>query len=436
MTDHQSPRFSRRGLLISALGIGAGAGPLLAACSSSSGGGSGSASDPVKLSALFMKQAGYSEEHVKAMTAAFTAANPNITVDVESVPYEALHDKIVAAAPAGTYDVVLVDVIWPAEFASKGLIEDLTAKIPAGWKTEVLPGALNSGVYQGKYYGVPWLLDTKYFYANTDLLTKAGVDKTTLGTWEGVIAAAQALKAKKLVKYPFLWSWSQAEALICDWAALTASFGGTLFDAAGKPAFTSGGALKALEFMKSTIDQGLTDPASLESLEDDVRKSMSAGTTALGLNWTYMYAQANDPKESKESGKISISPVPDGGAGRISVNGSMALTITAGSSKKDAAWTYVQYLSSKAVQEQYVSDSLPIWVASYQDAAVIKSAPEVVDAAKVQLANMTNRPEVSAYNTVSQLLQVELQKALLGKKTPQQALTDGAAAAEKALEQA
>jgi multiple sugar transport system substrate-binding protein len=93
----------------------------------------------VKLNALFMKQAGYSDEHVKAMTAAFTAANPNITVNVESVPYEALHDKIVAAAPAGTYDVVLVDVIWPAEFASKGLLDDLTAKIPAGWKTEVLP---------------------------------------------------------------------------------------------------------------------------------------------------------------------------------------------------------------------------------------------------------------------------------------------------------
>jgi multiple sugar transport system substrate-binding protein len=224
--------------------------------------------------------------------------------------------------------------------------------------------------------------------------------------------------------------------VICDYAALTASFGGTLFDAAGKPAFTTGGALKALEFMKSTLDKGLTDPASLESLEDDVRKSMSAGSTAFGLNWTYMYAQANDAKESKQAGKISISPVPDGGSGRISVNGSMALTITAGSSQKDAAWTYVQYLSSKAVQEKYVSDSLPIWVASYQDAAVIKSAPAVVDAAKVQLANMTNRPEVAAYNTISQLLQVELQKALLGKKAPQQALNDAAAAAQKALDQA
>src|SRR3954453_21509723 len=176
MTDPHRTALSRRGFIAATMGIGLGAGPLLTACSSSSsGGGEGSASSPIKLNALVQKQAGYSDVHVKAMTAAFTAANPNITVTVDSVPYEALHDKIVAAAPAGTYDVVLVDVIWPSEFASKGMLVDLTDKIPADWKTAVLPGALNSGVYQGKYYGVPWLLDTKYFYANSAMLAKAGV---------------------------------------------------------------------------------------------------------------------------------------------------------------------------------------------------------------------------------------------------------------------
>ena len=36
-------------------------------------------------------------------------ANPDIKVDNTLVAYEALHDKIVTAAPAGTYDVVLMD---------------------------------------------------------------------------------------------------------------------------------------------------------------------------------------------------------------------------------------------------------------------------------------------------------------------------------------
>ena len=56
------------------------------------------------------------------MTAAFEKANPNIKVNNTLVAYEALHDKIVAAAPAGTYDVVLGDCIWPAEFGSKKIV--------------------------------------------------------------------------------------------------------------------------------------------------------------------------------------------------------------------------------------------------------------------------------------------------------------------------
>ena len=54
-----------------------------------------------KINALFMTQAAYSEADVRAMTADFTKANPDVKVNLEFVPYEALHDKIVAAQGAG-----------------------------------------------------------------------------------------------------------------------------------------------------------------------------------------------------------------------------------------------------------------------------------------------------------------------------------------------
>lgn len=431
-----SRQLSRRSVLGAALGgVTLGGAGLLTGCSTSSSGSSsgGSPGAPKgKLNVLVMKQAGYSDAHVKEMTSTFTAANPGVTVSVDSVAYEALHDKIVAAAPAGSYDVVLVDVIWPAELASKGLIADISDRVPASWSADVLPGALASGQYQGKYYGVPWLLDTKYFYANKAQLTAAKVDPASLSTWDGVLTAARALKAAKVVEFPLLWSWSQAEALICDFAALTACFGGKLTDDKGAPAWTSGGAVQALQWMRSTIDEGLTSKASLESLEDDVRKSFVAGSTAMALNWTYMYASATDKAQSKVADDVLIQPVPGGPGGRISTNGSMALAITTGSSNKDTAWAYVQTLASRPVQEKYVGDSLPIWKASYDDAAVKKSAPAVVEAAKVQLASMVNRPEVVKYNKISAILQVELQNALLGKKDPQAALNDAATKAASA----
>ena len=41
--------------------------------------------------------------------------------------------------------------------------------------------------------------------------------------------------------------------------------------------------------MKSSLDEGLSNPASREYLEEDVRKSFSNGDAAFALNWTYMY---------------------------------------------------------------------------------------------------------------------------------------------------
>ena len=51
-----------------------------------------------QINALFMAQAAYSEADVRAMTDAFTAANPDIKVNLEFVPYEGLHDKTLLAS--------------------------------------------------------------------------------------------------------------------------------------------------------------------------------------------------------------------------------------------------------------------------------------------------------------------------------------------------
>jgi multiple sugar transport system substrate-binding protein len=427
--------LSRRDLL--RLSAAAGAGLLLAGCdvgggSGDSGGASGSQSDGQgggegKITALFMKQAGYSEDDIKAMTTEFQQANPKITVEPTFVAYEALHDKIVASAPAGTFDVVLIDVIWPAEFGSKRIVTDVTDQFPAAWKSDMLGGALATAGYRDRYYGVPWILDTKYFFYNTDMLSKAGVDAASLSTWDGVLAAARQLKAKKVVDYPLVWSWKQAEALVCDYTQLVGAFGGKFLSDDGKSvAFNTGGGLQALEFMKHTLDTKLTNPNSVESLEEDVRKIFSDGQAAMALNWTYMFNAANDPAQSKIGGKVGVAPTPSGPAGAPGVNGSMALSVSSGSKNQKAAWTYVSFITSAKVQNKYAKSSLPCWSASYDDPQVTQTLPKVVPVAKKQLADLIARPQVPRYNEISQILQAEVQNALLGRKPVRKALDDAA----------
>jgi multiple sugar transport system substrate-binding protein len=411
-------KLSRREFL--ELGAAGTALVLLAGCGGGQGGGSGT------LNALFMKQAAYSDTDVKNMTEQFQKQNPDIKVNLTFVAYEALHDKIVAAAPAGTYDTVLVDVIWPAEFASKKMIVDITDRFPESERSKIFAGGLKTTEYEGRYYGVPWILDTKYFFYNKNMLGEAGVNPPD--TWDAVVGAARTLKSNGVVEYPLIWSWSQAEALMCDYTQLLGAYGGQFFDGSGKPAFNTGGGLQALEFMRMTLDEKLSNPASTESLEEDVRRIISQGEAAMALNWTYMFALANDPNESQVAGQIDIAHTPKGPTGAPGVNGSMGMAIANGSQNQGAAWKYIQFMTSQNIQNQYAKLSLPIWKSSYNDEQVIQALPEVVPVAKTQLNDMILRPVVTQYNDVSHTMQVEIQQALTGDKTPKQALDDAATA--------
>src|SRR5690348_1278105 len=147
MSDN-SGALSRRNLL--RLGAAAAGAGFLAGCDvggGSSSGGQGKGEG--KVTALFMQQAAYSEDDVRKMTADFQKANPNIKVDPQFVAYDALHDKIVAAAPAGTFDVVLIDVIWPAEFSTKKIVTEVSSDVPSAWQSGMLGGALTTAKYQG-----------------------------------------------------------------------------------------------------------------------------------------------------------------------------------------------------------------------------------------------------------------------------------------------
>lgn len=382
-----------------------------------------SATAATSLNALFMTQAAYSESDIRAMTQAFEKANPDVKVNLEFVPYEALHDKIVAARGAGGngYDVVLFDAIWPAEFTKFNLLQDVSSRISAEDKAQIFPGALKTVVFNGKTLGMPWILDTKYLYYNKAMLEKAGI-RDLPQTWQQVMDDARIIKEKKIVNYPLVWSWSQAEALVCDYTTLVSGFGGQFYQN-GKLSFSSPASLQAVKLMKSSLDDGLTNPASREYLEEDVRKAFSNGDAAFALNWTYMYNMANDAKQSKVAGQVGIMPAPGDAPGKAgAVNGSMGLGIASGSTHADQAWQFIRYMTSQPVQNNYARLSLPIWKSSYQDAAVMKDQESLIKAADTSLSVMLSRPETADYSRLSSTLQQQLQQVLTGGATPEAAM--------------
>ena len=382
------------------------------------------------LNALFMAQAAYSEQNVRDMTADFMKANPDIKVNLEFVPYEGLRDKtLLSQGAGGGYDVVLFDVIWPAEYATNKVLVDVTDRITADMKSDIMPGAWTTVDYNGKAYGMPWILDTKYLFYNMEMLEKAGIAAPPK-TWDELLAQAKTIKDKGIVEFPIVWSWAQAEAVICDYTMLLASYGGNFLTDDGKPAFQSGGGVEALKYMVKSVDDGVTNPNSKEYLEEDVRRVFSSGQAAFALNWTYMFNLANDPKESKIAGKVGMVPGP-GIAGKLeasAVNGSMGLGITAASKHPDEAWKYILAMTSLETQDKYAQLSLPIWSAWYDSPVVASGQESLIASAKVGLAAMYPRPTTPKYQELSAAIQQAIQSALLKSAEPEAALKDAAAA--------
>lgn len=384
---------------------------------------SGAVSAKTQLNALFMSQAAYSESDVRAMTSDFEKAHPDVSVNLEFVPYEALHDKIIAARGAGSngYDVVLFDDMWPAEFAKFGLLKDITSTVSADEKGKVFDGAWSTVSWDKKLWGMPWILDTKYLFYNKAMLAKAGIANPPT-SWAQVMEQSKILQDKGIVKYPLVWSWSQAEALVCDYTTLVSAFGGQFYQN-GKLNFSDPGSVKAVTFMKESLDKGVTNPNSREYLEEDVRKVFSNGDAAFALNWTYMYNMANDAKQSKVAGEVGIVPAPSEMPGKVAaMNGSMGLGVTQASPHQGEALEFVRYLTSQPVQDKYAKLSLPIWKSSYDDPAVQKGQEPLIAAAKKSLDVMLMRPITADYSRLSNGLQQQLQQVLQGQQTPQSAM--------------
>jgi multiple sugar transport system substrate-binding protein len=334
---------------------------------------------------------------------------------------------------------VLLDCIWPAEFAAAEFILDVTDLVPEEVRQDIWPGAMESVMYQGQVYGMPWLNDVLYLYYNEEMLKEAGYDQPP-ETWDELREMAMAAKEKGLVEYPFIEYFQQDEGLTIAFAYYLLSFGGEFFNEDNTPAFNSPEGLAALQFMVDGMNDGLYNPASLESTYEEVRRAFSQGASLFAINWAYQLNLANDPEESQIAGHAIVDLMPGQVDPSATINGGMGLAVMADSEHPEEAWDYIQYLSSKDVQKRYSQNALPIWISLFDDPELQEMQPEVareqdfIEVSKDQYEYLRNRPIVPFYSETSEIVAREVQAALTGSKTPEQALADAEAAVLEARE--
>jgi multiple sugar transport system substrate-binding protein len=404
------------------------------------GGAAVLAQDEVVLNLLAMDQAGNTPDEIAEIIARFEEANPGVRVEPQFVLYDGLYDTIVTSVSSNppAFDIILVDDIWFSAFSDAGWVLDVSDRVTPEMREGIFPAAWDITTVNDVVYGLPFLLDQKYFYYNTQLLADAGFDAPPR-TWEEVVEMSRVLKANGAVEYPMIWSWAQIEAVVPDFVTLLYGNGGQFFDENNQPAFNNEAGVATLQWMVDVYNEGLVNPASITSAEEDVRNTFSAGNAAFATNWLYMYGLAEDPEESQVAGQVGMSLMPvfesalAEGVESSTNNGSMGFAITAGSAHPDEAWNFLSFLTSPEIQTEFSVHQLPTYSTAFVEPTLdtLLAANEISSVTVPMFAEQFPwshvRPKVPYYPEASRILQLAIQEALTGARTPQEALDSAAA---------
>jgi len=325
-------------------------------------------------------------------------------------------------AKSDLYDVIDMDVIWTAEFASNGWIIPLPqSQFPLG---DFLKPAVDTARYQGRLYAVPDYSNADLLYYRKDILAKAG--KQPPKTWAQLQQLAKTV-APKYGLSGYAGTFAPYEGLTVNFAAAVQSAGGSILSPEGtKVTVNSAKALQGLEFLVNGFRQGWIPRAALSYEEESAQNAFASGTFLFLDNWPDVYAALSAPgPQNKVYGKFGIAalPGPDG-MGSSSLGGAN-LAISAYSQHQRTALDFIKYMTNLDNERQMLEKGSfpPVWTRLYTDKSLIRSYP-YLPVLEQAINSARPRPAITNYDQASLAISSTVYEALTQQKQPQQALTE------------
>jgi multiple sugar transport system substrate-binding protein len=323
-------------------------------------------------------------------------------------------------AKSGECDIFFSDVIWTAEFAAQKWLLDMSEYVN-GRKGDFIPSTLQSNQVDGKYFGVPQATDAGLIYYRTDKI------KSPPSTWQQLYSEAK--KGGGIV-----YQGAAYEGLTVDFLELAYAAGGKVISSDGKKAeIDSPENLKALKFMVDGVKSGAAPKAVTTYKEEESKRAFQSGKYAAMRQWPYAYAETK--KLPSIGSKFAVAPFPSfEGGGKAGILGGHNVVISAYSKNPKGALLLADFISGDRIQKQdAVKYSVaPVVSKTYDDPAVKKALP-FSDELKQAATQAKARPVSPVYPQISEAIYKNVNQALSGSKSPEDALKSAQSEIEQAL---
>ncbi len=367
-------------------------------------------------------------------------------VEVVVVPYDNVVEKAVLDVTSGANEIDVVEYWYPGlgTMVENNVLENLDQ-----WyvdKADLIKADDFFTTYFDVFtkigdsrYGIPYDGDMHILWYYKPLLEKYGFEppKTwdeylnickTITEGEGGAAYGCAIMG---AKSPLI--------LIGSYLNRFGGYGGSFFDAEGKPVINSPENVKALEDMVEQAKYALPSPSA--TAFDEALGGWFTAKVGMVEFWTDLGSMTDDPASSKivnQWGVVAL-PMGSGSGARVvaPINAGFGIGISAGSKNKELAYAFLEYAVRPEIAARYntvIGGIDPVRKSTLADPAFVNFVgQEVVDAITAAHANAVAWPTSAIWFTLQEPLTDNLSLALTGDKTPQQALDDTQAAWEEIL---
>ncbi|HEY9647460.1 MAG TPA: sugar ABC transporter substrate-binding protein [Chroococcidiopsis sp.] len=369
-------------------------------------------------------------DYFNQLIASFESENPGVKVRWVDVPWAEMQSKILTAVSGGTApDVVNLNPDFAAQLAGKGAWLDLNKAVPPDVQDDYLPKIWQASQLEGETFALPWYLTTSVSIYNTDLFQQAGISQPP-ATYAELAQVAKQVK-EKTGKYAYFITFvpeDSAQAL-----QSLVQMGVQLIDADGNAGFNTPAGKAAFQYWTDLYQQQLLPQEVLTQGHRRAIELYQAGETAIlssGAEFLKTIA-TNAPAIAQVS---ASSPQLTGETGKKSV-AVMNLLVPKDTDQPEAAVKFALYVTNNANQLAFAkaANVLPSTVEAVNDpyfTTLPDSATPVEKARSISAKQLAETeillPTIEDIKELQKIVYDNLQAAMLGQKTVDQAVADAA----------
>jgi raffinose/stachyose/melibiose transport system substrate-binding protein len=260
---------------------------------------------------------------VEASIKRFLDANPNVTLDRETIANADMTAKTQTLGPAGELpDIYTLKGQQAEAFVRNGWalsLDDMLNRDPA-WKNAFKAGVFSNFTQNGKIYGIPYQVTNTCVFYNDKILKDAGFTEFPKN-WADLVAMAKTLKDKGITPIVLgnVGKWPAESAIM---STLGNRFTGTewyqnIREKNGKAMWTDPEFVASLQALKDLVDVGAFNTDVNSITDQQARQVFMNGNAAMTIDGTWALGDfdANAPDAVKAVIKIAALPTVSGGKG-------------------------------------------------------------------------------------------------------------------------